>query len=76
LLTERQLTLLRIIEKRLAETGVAPSYAEMRDALGRKSTGPVTSLVKALEERGFIRRLKRRARAIEIIRPSDGGLGG
>jgi repressor LexA len=72
MLTERQLALFNVIVAHVKKTGVAPSYVEMRDALGRRSTSTVARLVVALEERGYVRRLKHRARAIEVIRPPDG----
>lgn len=68
MLTRLQHDLLRLIHDRLRETGVAPSYDEMRQAMGRVSKSSVHRLVCALEERGFIRRVRGRARAIEVIR--------
>ncbi len=71
MLTAKQHELLMFIHQRLRETGIPPSFDEMRDALGLKSKSGVHRLVRALEERGFIRRLPHRARAIEIIRLPD-----
>ena len=72
MLTEKQHQLLMFIDKRLSASGVAPSFEEMKTALGLHSKSGVHRLVKALEERGFIRRLPHRARALEILRlPSD-----
>ncbi|MEX1148156.1 MAG: transcriptional repressor LexA, partial [Sphingomonadales bacterium] len=63
-------------DTRLQATNVAPSYDEMKDALGLKSKSGIHRLIKALEERGFIRRLPHRARALEILRiPEDPGRG-
>lgn len=71
MLTRKQIELLRFINDRLAETGVPPSFDEMKDALDLKSKSGIHRLIEALEERGFIRRLKNRARAIEVIRLPD-----
>ena len=68
MLTKRQRDLLWFIHGRVKETGVAPSYGEMADAMGMSSKSPIHWMLKSLEERGFIKRLPRRARAIEIIR--------
>ena len=68
MLTRKQYELLRFISERLKESGVPPSFDEMKDALGLKSKSGVHRLVTALEERGFIRRLPNRARAIEVIK--------
>ncbi len=68
MLTEKQRDLLIFIHSRLQETGISPSFEEMRDAIGLKSKSGIHRLVKSLEERGFIRRLKSRARALEIIK--------
>ena len=77
MLTRKQHELLRFIQIRLEETGVSPSFEEMKDALDLKSKSGVHRLISALEERGFIRRLPNRARALEVIRtPEDiGGKG-
>ncbi|MGA0531553.1 transcriptional repressor LexA [Hansschlegelia sp. KR7-227] len=68
MLTRKQYDLLRYIHERLKETGVPPSFEEMKDALGLQSKSGVHRLIMALEERGFIRRLPNRARAIEVVR--------
>ena len=63
MLTRKQHELLLYIDARLAETGVSPSFEEMKEALDLKSKSGVHRLISALEERGFIRRLPNRARA-------------
>jgi repressor LexA len=68
MLTEKQRDLLHFIRERHREAGVSPSFDEMKEALGLKSKSGVHRLVGALEERGFLRRLPNRARAIEILR--------
>src|ERR1700747_2547576 len=68
MLTRKQLELLRFIHERLKETGVPPSFDEMKDALDLRSKSGIHRLITALEERGFIRRLPHRARAIEVIK--------
>jgi repressor LexA len=68
MLTAKQRELLLFIQKRLGETGVSPSFDEMREALDLKSKSGVHRLISALEERGFIRRLPNRARALEVIK--------
>ena len=68
MLTRKQLELLRFIDERLKETGVPPSFDEMKDALDLRSKSGIHRLITALEERGFIRRLPNRARAIEVTR--------
>ncbi len=72
MLTAKQHELIRFIQQRLDETGISPSFEEMKDALDLKSKSGVHRLISALEERGFIRRLPNRARALEVIRqPED-----
>lgn len=71
MLTRKQLELLEFIHTRLARDGVPPSFDEMKDALNLRSKSGIHRLITALEERGFIRRLAHRARAIEIIRLPD-----
>jgi repressor LexA len=71
-LTSKQHELLRFISTRLGQTGVSPSFEEMKEALDLKSKSGVHRLVSALEERNFIRRLPNRARALEIMRLPDG----
>ena len=68
MLTRKQHELLIYIDKRLSADGVSPSFEEMKDALDLKSKSGVHRLISALEERGFIRRLPNRARALEILR--------
>jgi repressor LexA len=68
MLTRKQYELLLYIHERLKEAGVPPSFDEMKDALDLRSKSGIHRLIKALEERGFIRRLPNRARAIEVIR--------
>jgi repressor LexA len=68
MLTSKQKELLTFINERLQETGVPPSFDEMKEALSLQSKSGVHRLIIALEERGFIRRLPHRARAIEIIK--------
>jgi len=72
MLTRKQLELLRFIHERLTESGVPPSFDEMKDALDLRSKSGIHRLITALEERGFIRRLPNRARAIEVIKQPDG----
>ena len=79
MLTRKQLELLRFIHERLKEAGVPPSFDEMKDALDLRSKSGIHRLITALEERGFIRRLPNRARAIEVVRLPDAvshGMGG
>ena len=76
MLTRKQLELLRFINERLKESGVPPSFDEMKDALDLRSKSGIHRLITALEERGFIRRLPNRARAIEVIKLPDTGTGG
>ncbi len=72
MLTRKQHELIRFIQHRLEETGISPSFEEMKDALDLKSKSGVHRLISALEERGFIRRLPNRARALEVMRqPED-----
>jgi repressor LexA len=68
MLTRKQHELLCFIHDRLAETGVSPSFEEMKDALDLKSKSGVHRLISALEERQFIRRLPNRARALEVLK--------
>ena len=77
MLTRKQYELLRFINERLKEAGVPPSFDEMKDALDLRSKSGIHRLITALEERGFIRRLPNRARAIEVIKlPELAGSGG
>ena len=68
MLTRKQHELLLFIHERLQETGVPPSFDEMKDALDLRSKSGIHRLITALEERGFIRRLPNRARALEILK--------
>lgn len=72
MLTVRQRELLMMIERTVAETSVAPSFDEMADALG-VSKGNTHAMITRLEDRGYIRRLRGRARAIEVVQPVSGG---
>ena len=68
MLTKKQKNLLLYINKKLRATGVSPSYEEMKDSLNLKSKSGIHRLISALEERGFIRRLPHKARALEVIK--------
>ena len=68
MLTSKQRDLLMFIHRRLGESGISPSFDEMREALDLKSKSGVHRLISALEERGFIRRLPNRARALEVLK--------
>ena len=68
MLTVKQRELLLFINQRLTATGVSPSFDEMKDALHLRSKSGIHRLVGGLEERGFIRRLPHRARALEVIK--------
>ncbi len=72
MLTRKQQELLLFIHKNLQNEGIPPSFDEMKDALSLKSKSGIHRLITALEERGFIRRLPNRARALEILRLPDG----
>jgi repressor LexA len=72
MLTQKQRDLLILIDKRIKAVGVPPSYDEMKDALGLASKSGIHRLISALEERGFIRRLPNKARAIEVLKVPDG----
>ncbi|MEX0342247.1 MAG: transcriptional repressor LexA [Erythrobacter sp.] len=76
MLTAKQHELIRFIQQRLEETGISPSFEEMKEALDLKSKSGVHRLISALEERGFIRRLPNRARALEVVKlPEDAVMG-
>jgi len=76
MLTKKQYELLMFINRRLAQDGVSPSFEEMKDALGLKSKSGIHRLISGLEERGFIRRLPHRARALEVMkRPEEMSIG-
>lgn len=68
MLTRKQYELLMFIHERLKESGVPPSFEEMKEALDLRSKSGIHRLITALEERGFIRRLPHRARALEVVR--------
>src|SRR3954466_477874 len=68
MLTKKQYELLMFIHQRVRETGVPPSFDEMKDALDLRSKSGIHRLITALEESGYIRRLEKRARALEIVR--------
>lgn len=71
MLTRKQLDLLKFIHARVQRDGVPPSFDEMKDALDLRSKSGIHRLITALEERGFIRRLAHKARAIEIVKLPD-----
>lgn len=71
MLTRKQHELLSFIQTRLDASGISPSFEEMKEALDLKSKSGVHRLISALEERGFIRRLPNRARALEVLRDAD-----
>lgn len=73
MLTAKQHELLLFINQRLDDSGISPSFEEMKEALNLKSKSGVHRLIGALEERGFIRRLANRARALEVVKMPDGG---
>lgn len=68
MLTKKQYELLMLIDLRIKQTGVPPSFDEMKDSLGLKSKSGIHRLISGLEERGFIRRLAHRARALEVLK--------
>jgi len=74
MLTHKQYELLLFIEKKLSETGVSPSFDEMRNSLGLKSKSGIHRLITGLEERGFVRKLPHKARALEVIKLPDNAL--
>ena len=77
MLTRKQHELLVFINRRLSDGGVSPSFEEMKEALGLKSKSGIHRLISGLEERGFIRRLPHRARALEVVRlPEDTAIAG
>ena len=75
MLTRKQHELICFINDRLEASGVSPSFEEMKEALDLKSKSGVHRLISALEERGFIRRLPNRARALEVMKLPEGGVG-
>ncbi len=68
MLTKKQKNLLLFINKKLRSSGVSPSYEEMKDSLNLKSKSGIHRLISALEERGFIKKLAHKARALEVIK--------
>ncbi|MEO9635217.1 MAG: transcriptional repressor LexA [Parasphingorhabdus sp.] len=74
MLTQKQHELLCFIDDRLKDSGVSPSFEEMKEALGLKSKSGIHRLISALEERDFIRRLPNRARALEVLKLPEGGV--
>lgn len=72
MLTKKQAELLKFICTRVDIDGIPPSFDEMKDAVGLKSKSGIHRLISALEERGFIRRLHHRARALEVVKRPDG----
>ena len=76
MLTKKQHELLCYISDHLGKSGVSPSFEEMKEALDLKSKSGVHRLISALEERGFIRRLPNRARALEVLKTPEAGLSG
>ena len=68
MLTKKQKNLLVFINKKIRSTGVSPSYEEMKNSLNLKSKSGIHRLISALEERGFIRRLAHKARALEVLK--------
>ncbi|MCB1438279.1 MAG: transcriptional repressor LexA [Nitratireductor sp.] len=74
MLTRKQHDLLMLIHHRLQEDGIPPSFEEMKEALNLKSKSGIHRLITALEERGFIRRLPNRARALEVIKLPEGAI--
>ena len=71
MLTQKQQELLRFINDRIMATGISPSFDEMKEALNLRSKSGIHRLITALEERGFLRRLPNRARALEVLRLPD-----
>ena len=71
MLTKKQKNLLLFINKKLRSSGVSPSYEEMKESLNLKSKSGIHRLISALEERGFIKRLAHKARALEVIKKCD-----
>ena len=76
MLTSKQHELLTYISRRLTESGISPSFDEMKDALNLRSKSGIHRLITALEERGFIRRLPHRARALEVLKLPESAVSG
>ena len=68
MLTKKQRNLLMFVNKKIRSTGISPSYEEMKNSLGLKSKSGIHRLISALEERGFIKRLAHKARALEVLK--------
>ena len=68
MLTKKQFELLKLIEKRINSDGISPSFEEMKEALNLRSKSGIHRLISALEERGFIKKLANKARALEILK--------
>src|SRR5271154_4833178 len=68
MLTRKQYELLMFIHERVRESGIPPSFDEMKEALDLKSKSGIHRLITALEERGFLRRMEKRARALEVLK--------
>ena len=75
MLTKKQHELLTYIDERIQDTGISPSFDEMKEALGLKSKSGIHRLITALEERGFLRRLRHRARALEVVKLPENAAG-
>ena len=75
MLTKKQKNLLIYINEKLKNDGVSPSYDEMRESLNLKSKSGIHRLISALEERGFVKRLAHKARALEVVKlPENAGV--
>lgn len=72
MLTQKQSELLEFIDRHLAERGISPTFDEMKVALGLRSKSGIARLLSGLEERGYIRRIAARWRAIELVKPPAG----
>ena len=68
MLTKKQKNLLLYINKKIRSSGISPSYEEMKNSLNLKSKSGIHRLISALEERGFVRRLAHKARALEVLK--------
>ena len=71
MLTRKQMKLLTLIDERIRDEGVPPSFDEMKDALNLRSKSGIHRMIKSLEERGFIHRMPNRARALEVVKRPD-----
>ena len=68
MLTKKQKNLLIFINKKIRSSGISPSYEEMKNSLNLKSKSGIHRLISALEERGFVKRLAHKARALEVVK--------